>query len=78
MVTITRSHDYQTWQTFLGEIHEVRKGMWAFFLGCAVRTLIGWTGEVRPHDWRALVVGFSFVFGQASVITSSPRTQPRK
>ena len=49
-----------------------------FFLGCAVRTLIGWTGEVRPHDWRALVVGFSFVFGQASVITSSPRTQPRK
>ena len=24
-----------------GEIHEVRKGLWAFFLNCAFRMLIG-------------------------------------
>ena len=25
-----------------GEIHEVRKGIWAVFLDCALRVLIGW------------------------------------
>ena len=31
--------------TFFWEIHEVRKGLWAFFLDCAFRMLIGWTGK---------------------------------
>ena len=29
-----------------GEIHEVRKGLWAFFL-TAFRMLIGWAGKLR-------------------------------
>ena len=33
----------------LAEIHEVRKGLWAFFLDCAFRMLIGWTGELRSR-----------------------------
>ena len=28
--------------TFCLEIHEVRKGFWAFILDCAFRVLIGW------------------------------------
>ena len=32
------------------EIHEVRKGMWAFFLDCALRALpIGWAGILRSR-----------------------------
>ena len=31
--------------TFAWEIYEVRKGMWAFFLNCAFRILIGWGGK---------------------------------
>ena len=33
IVKRTRLYDYQTWQTLYlgGEIHEVRKGLWAFF-----------------------------------------------
>ena len=35
---------------FWGEIHEVRKGMWAFlFLDCAFRMLIGWADQLRSH-----------------------------
>ena len=32
----------------LGEIHEVRKGLWAFFL-MSFRMLIGWAGKLRSH-----------------------------
>ena len=39
-----RLYDYQTWRA----IHEVRKGLWAFFLHCAFRILIGWAGK-RDH-----------------------------
>ena len=33
----------------LGEIHEVRKGVWACFLDCAFRMLIGWGGKLRSR-----------------------------
>ena len=39
---------YQIWPTYLFR-NEVRKGLWAFFLDCASRTLIGWAGNFRPH-----------------------------
>ena len=49
-VKITRLYDYQTWHTFW-EIHEVRKGMWAFFpFHFAFRVLIGWAGNLRSRD----------------------------
>ena len=32
-----------------GEIHEVRKGIWAFFLDCAFRMLIGWASKLRSR-----------------------------
>ena len=31
------------------ENHEVRKGLWAFFLDCAFRMLIGWARRLRYH-----------------------------
>ena len=36
------SIDYQTWHTHFWEIHEVRKGLWAFFF----LVLIGWAGKL--------------------------------
>ena len=43
-----RFYDDQTWPT--REIHEVRKGLWAFLLlNCAVRTLIGWAGNLQSY-----------------------------
>ena len=32
-----------------GQIHEVRKGLWAFFLDCAFGMLIGWAGTLRSR-----------------------------
>ena len=32
-------YDYQHGDTFVSEIHEVRKGMWAFFRNGAIRML---------------------------------------
>ena len=32
-----------------GEIHEVHKGLWAFFLDFAFWMLIGWAGKLRSH-----------------------------
>ena len=50
--------------TFFWENHEVRKGLWAFFLDCTLRMLIGWAGKLRSrgcrdtqmlvYDWKAL------------------------
>ena len=34
---------------FLGGIHEVRKGLWAFLLDCAFRMLIGSTDKLRSR-----------------------------
>ena len=31
------------------EIHAVRKGLWAFFLDCAFRMLIGWADKLRSR-----------------------------
>ena len=45
IVKITRIYDFQKWQIHLRQIHEVRKGFWAFFLGCAFRMLIGWVSN---------------------------------
>ena len=42
IVKITRLYDYQTWQNIVGEIHEVRKGLWTFLL---IAMLIGWAGK---------------------------------
>ena len=37
----------------LGEIHEVRKGMWAFFLlEWAFQMPVGWGGELQSHDTK--------------------------
>ena len=45
------------------EMHEVRKGIWAFFLGCASRMLIGWAGKLwsrgkkkneKKHAWMQI------------------------
>ena len=33
-----------------GEISEMRKGLWAFFLGCAFRVLIGLEGKLQSGD----------------------------
>ena len=33
----------------LGEIHEVRKGLWALFLDFAFRMLIGWADKLRSR-----------------------------
>ena len=41
----------------LGEIHEVRKGLWAFFLDCAFRMLIGWAGKLQTHGVLSLACG---------------------
>ena len=40
------------------EIHEVRKGLWAFYLDCAFRVLIGWAGKVwsRGKYWKTGIV----------------------
>ena len=38
------------------EIHEVRKGMWAFFLDCAFRMLIGWARKLWSRGWQSLFV----------------------
>ena len=32
-----------------GEIHEVRKGTWAFFLDCSFRMLIGWADKLQSR-----------------------------
>ena len=32
------------------EIHEVRKGLWAFILDCAFWILIGWAEKLQSHD----------------------------
>ena len=32
-----------------GEMYEMCKDMWAFFLGCAFLMLIGWTGQLKSH-----------------------------
>ena len=39
--------------TLFLEIHEVRKDLWASFLDCASRMLIGWTGKLRSHGITA-------------------------
>ena len=41
-----RLYDYQHGRHFFGEIHGVRKGLWAFFLDCAFGMLIGWAGKL--------------------------------
>ena len=35
-----------------GEFHEVRKGLWAIFLGCAFRMLIGLAVKVRSRGCK--------------------------
>ena len=37
------------WRHIFGEIHEVRKDLWAFFLDCAFRMLIGRAGKLRSY-----------------------------
>ena len=32
------------------EIHEVRKGLWAFYLDCAFRMLIGWLSRLVGNE----------------------------
>ena len=36
--------------TFVWEMHKVRKGLWALFLDCDFRVLIGWAGKLRSRD----------------------------
>ena len=66
VVKITRLYDYQTWRTlFFWEIHEVRKGIWAFLLDCALWELIGWAsygcicGNGSWFDSFSVLCGFS-------------------
>ena len=33
------------------EMYEVRKGLWAFFLDCDFRALIGWADKLRSHGY---------------------------
>ena len=58
IVIITRLYDYQTWRT---HSFEARKGLWAFFLDCAFRMLIGWadTDHVEGERFEKPVVSFS-------------------
>ena len=49
---VTRLRNYQTWRTHFWEIHEVRKGLWAFFLDCAFRMLIGWATDHVCQSWK--------------------------
>ena len=39
----------ETGQTHFGEIHQVCKVLWASFLHCAFRMLIGWVGKCQSH-----------------------------
>ena len=32
-----------------GEIYKLRKGLWAFFLDCVFRVLIGWAGKLQSR-----------------------------
>ena len=50
IVKVTRVYDYQTWQTFCWEIHEVRKGMWAF-LSWLYFSDADWLGGQAPITW---------------------------
>ena len=38
------------------EIHQVHKGLWAFFLYCAFGMLIGWAGKLRSHRKLSLIL----------------------
>ena len=33
------------------QIDKVRKGLWACFLDCAFRMLIGWADKLRSRGW---------------------------
>ena len=39
-------------QHIFWEIHEARKGMWAFFLDCAFQMQIGWADRLRTHGGK--------------------------
>ena len=66
----TQQQDRHIW----GEICEVRKGIWAFFVDCAFRMLIGCAGKLRSHgcyttlrltavtNTTAVIVQLIFVF----------------
>ena len=53
IVKITRLYDYQTWQTHFWRNSRGAQRFVGFFLDCAFRMLIGWTGE---HRSRATLV----------------------
>ena len=48
---------------FVWDIHEVRKGLWAFILDCAFRVLSGWAGELWSHGrnrWSILLIAAAY------------------
>ena len=57
VVKITSFSDYQTWPTLFWEIHEVRKGLWAFYLDCAFRMLIDWAGNKDGRSCSVYLLG---------------------
>ena len=50
IVKITRFLWLSNMADIFSEIQEVRKGLWAFFLDCAIRVLIGWADKLWSHD----------------------------
>ena len=62
-VKITRSYDYQTWaDTFFWEIHEVRKGMWAFCFYCLIVLFSCWlAGQTNLMEDKMVAEAFERV-----------------
>ena len=52
-----------------GRQHDVRKGLWACFLDCAIRMLIGWAGKLRSYGGDLALL---FVCTERSICLSNP------
>lgn len=44
--------------TFAWQIHKLRKGSWALFLGCAFRVLIGGAGNLQSYGSGVVILNF--------------------
>ena len=72
---MTRLYDYQTWHRHIfGENDEVCKGLWAFFLDCALRMLIGWKANSNHMGPSENVPLYFMYFISQTLALTSPHT----
>ena len=69
IVKITRLYDYQTWQTFFWEIHELRKGFWVFSWLCFSDA--DWLGGKLRSQSLKCFSGTSTGTGTGTIYTTS-------